>query len=98
MPLQEQTVIDHAAELLADKTGAFAHTAGQLVQGTVGFLPQDPFVGIEPSNHPKGADAAGQQSNTAAEAQQGENDGKRKQRRSGKHPDNGGGEKTEKGN
>ena len=96
MPLQEQTVVDHAVQLFAYKNGTFANTAGQLVQGAVGFLPKDPFVGIEPSHHTQGADTAGQEGNAAAKAQQDRYHGERKQGRSGEQPDGGGGEKTKK--
>ena len=96
MPLQEQAVVDHAAELLADESGVFANAPGQLVQSTVGFLPQDPLVGIEPSDHAQGADTAGQEGDAAAKAQESENDGERKQGFAGNQTDKEAGEKTKK--
>ena len=75
MALQEKTLINHAADFLADEFDGLPHAAGQLIQGNIGPLAQGFQVDLKSAHLAQRADSADQETNTANQGSTAQIDG-----------------------
>ena len=73
MTFQEQALVNHAAELLADELHRLAHTAGQLFQSNVGLLIQSLQIDLISADLPQGPNTAAEQEAAYAQTAYAEN-------------------------